>query len=209
MSRQLPFLTVQGPDGQAFTAELAQERLTIGRYREFNDVALEPDPQQLVTRKVHCAIERDAGGWWLVDNGSVNRTFVQRGSRVEVVPGRSPLGDGDVIRILGRLTEAGEPLYWELTFRDPAGTRRAECAPRLAYLEYDDQRSRANGNVPVMCTYEELIAAIWGDEPGHTDAEVNHLVWELRQKIEPDPRAPRFLESVRGLGYRLVARPGQ
>jgi hypothetical protein len=28
-----------------------------------------------------------------------------------------------------------------------------------------DQHNRANGNVPVMCTYEELLGAIWGEEP--------------------------------------------
>lgn len=31
-----------------------------------------------------------------------------------------------------------------------------------------DQRNRAKGNAPVMCTYEELIMAIWGEELGHT-----------------------------------------
>ena len=70
-----------------------------------------------------------------------------------------------------------------------------------------DQRNRANGNVPVMCAYEELIAAIWGDEPNHMESEVNHLAYELRQKIELDPGEPQFLQSVRGLGYRLETHP--
>ena len=42
----LPFLQVQGPDGQQFSIELAKGRVTIGRFEQFNDVALEPDPQQ-------------------------------------------------------------------------------------------------------------------------------------------------------------------
>jgi DNA-binding response OmpR family regulator len=59
-----------------------------------------------------------------------------------------------------------------------------------------------------MCTYDELIKAIWGEEDfGHTENEINRLVWELRQKVEPDQKEPRFLETVRGLGYRLVTRP--
>lgn len=238
MDRLLPFLEVEGPDGQQSSVDLTKDRVTIGRFREFNDVALEPDPQQLVRRKVHCAVESDSQGWWVVDNGSVNRTFVRRGPTIEVVHGRAPLTDGDIIRILGRLTETGEPIYWELTFRDPLGTRPAGYAPRLAYLEYDwiqaklfridgpyrqeigdlrpqehklirymDQRNRANGHVPVLCTYEELIAAIWGEEVAHTEAEVNRLVWELRQKFERDPKDPQFLQTVRGLGYRLETRP--
>jgi hypothetical protein len=235
----LPFLEVRGPDGQELTVELTQERLTIGRLRDFNDLVLEPDPQQLVTRKVHCIIERDAAGWWVVDNASVNRTFLKRGQSVEVVEGRLALTEGNVIRILGRLTETGEPIYWELTFRDPERTRPVVSVPRPAYLEYDwvqaklfridgpkreeirnlrpqehklirymDQRNRSNDNVPVMCSYEELITAVWGEEAFHTQDELNHLVWELRQRIELDPKEPRFLQTERGLGYRLETRPG-
>jgi DNA-binding response OmpR family regulator len=68
---------------------------------------------------------------------------------------------------------------------------------------------RANGDVPVMCSYEELITAVWGDEINHIEAEVNHLIYELRQKIEPDSNEPRFLQSVRGLGYRLETHPAR
>jgi DNA-binding response OmpR family regulator len=71
-------------------------------------------------------------------------------------------------------------------------------------IRYMDQRNRTNGNVPVMCTYEELLTAVWGEEAYHTEAEVNQLVWRLRQKLEPDAREPQFLQTIRGLGYRLV-----
>lgn len=238
METLLPFLDVVGPDEQQFRVELAKDRVTIGRLDLFNDVSLEPDPQQLITRKAHCAIERDADGWWVVDNGSVNKTFVQHGSEVDMVEGRMLLKEGESIRILGKLTEEGEPLYWELTLRDPLGTRPARQTRSAVCLEYDwiqaklfrvdglqrqvvqglrpqehklirymDQRNRANGNAPVLCSSEELLTAIWGEEPLHTEAEVNHLIWELRQKLESTPREPRFLETVRGLGYRLVTRP--
>ena len=237
MDNLLPVLEVTGPDGQQFQVELTKDRLTIGRFAQFNDVALEPDPQQRVTRKVHCAVERNIDGWWVLDNGSVNRTFVRRGEVVEEVRGRAILTEGDSIRILGKLTEHGKPLYWELTLHDPLRTRPVVPTPTDAYLEYDwvqarlfrvnglnrqeirdlrpqehklirymDQRNRANGGVAVLCSYEELLVAIWGDEPGHTEPEVNHLVWELRKKLGPGSREPQFLEMVRGLGYRLVMR---
>lgn len=230
----LPVLEVRGPAEQHFSVELSKDRLTIGRFRDLNDIGLEPDPQQLVTRRAHCVLERDADAWWVVDNGSVNRTFVMRGQRMDVVNGRTPLHDGDAIRVLGLLTEIGEPVYWEMVFRDPLRTNRVTNEAVRVYLEYDwlqaklflvqgtraeeirnlrpqehklirymDQRNRANGYVPVMCTYEELIAAIWGDEIGHIEAEVNRLAYDLRQRIEPDPAEPRFLQAVRGLGYRL------
>ncbi len=238
METLLPCLNVRGPDGQHFKVVLEKDRMTIGRFDLYNDIALEPDPQQLISRKVHCAIERGNDGWWVVDNGSVNRTFMRRGGVVDMVIGRALLQDGDRILILGKLTESGDPSYWELVFSDPLGTRPARHNQPVACLEYDwiqarlfridgstrqeiadlrpqehklvrymDQRNRANGNIPVMCTFEELFSAIWGEETNHTEAEVNHLIWELRQKLEPNPREPRFLETVRGLGYRLVTRP--
>ena len=231
----LPFLDICGPEGQQFRAELLKDRITIGRFEQFNDVALQPDPQQLITRKVHCIVEHDASGWWVRDNGSVNRTFVQRKGIMQAVQGRALLAEGDAVRILGKLIEGGEAAYWELTFHDPLITHPAEDASPLVHLEYDwiqarlfrvdgpsqqeihnlrpqehklirymDQRNRANSAVPVMCTYEELIAAIWGEDASRTESEINHLVWELRKKIEPDPKEPLFLETVRGLGYRLV-----
>src|SRR5262249_28122627 len=71
-----PFIEVLGPDGQQFHLELTKDRVTIGRLEQYNDIALLPDPQQLISRKGHCALERDEDGWWVIDNGSVNRTFV-------------------------------------------------------------------------------------------------------------------------------------
>jgi hypothetical protein len=233
-----PFLEVKGPDNQESKVELSKDHMTVGRFCEFNDIALEPDPQHLVTRKVHCSVERDVEGWWVVDNGSVNRTFLERGRTVEVVTGRISLTDGDSIRVLGRLTEDGEALYWNLTFRDPLKTQPAahEVSPSAAaHLTYDwvqaklffvngetrreitnlrpqehklirymDHRNRANGQSPVMCGYEELIEAVWGSDSSQTETEVIHLVWELRRKIEPDPKNPQFLQNVPKLGYRLV-----
>jgi hypothetical protein len=235
----LTFLEVHGPDGQEFEVDLTKDRLTIGRLRDFNDVALEPDPQQLVTRKGHCTVEYDTDGWWVVDNASVNGTFLEREQRVEMVGGRASLADGDVIRILGRLAEQGEALYWKLTFRDPLKTQPAVATRRIVYLEYDwiqaklfrvdgpkrleieglrpqehklvrymARRNRENGDVPVMCTYEELIKAIWDEDAyGHAEAEITRLIWELRQKIEFDPKEPRFLQTVPGFGYRLATCP--
>ena len=73
-------------------------------------------------------------------------------------------------------------------------------------IRYMDQRNRTNDYVAVMCTYEELITAIWGDEIGHVESEVNHLIWELRQKVELNPNEPAFVQAVKGLGYRLETR---
>ncbi len=233
-----PYLLITSPDGEQFRAEVTTDRVTIGRSDLFNDIALEPDPQQLITRKVHCVLSREPDGWWVAHNGGVNPTYVHRVSEVEIVEGRARLYEGDSIRLLGKLTDMGELRYWELTLHDPLGTQPARQAPRIAYLEYDmiaarlfradglarqeipdlppqehklirymAGRNQANGGVAVCCTFEELIAAVWGEGSDHTEIDLASLIYHLRKRLEPDPRTPRLIETVRGLGYRLVTRP--
>jgi two-component system phosphate regulon response regulator OmpR len=51
---------------------------------------------------------------------------------------------------------------------------------------------------------EEIAAALGMPEAGERAIDVQ--VTRLRRKIEPDPREPRFLHTVRHRGY--VLRPG-
>src|SRR5207253_1699791 len=81
-----------GPGGDELGSfELAGERLTVGRLPESNDVALQPDPELLVTRVAHCTFEHDGKRWLIVDGGSVNGTFLRRRGALERVTGRTPL----------------------------------------------------------------------------------------------------------------------
>jgi two-component system, OmpR family, phosphate regulon response regulator OmpR len=49
------------------------------------------------------------------------------------------------------------------------------------------------------------LAEIMGE--GATPRAVDVQVARLRKKFEPDPRNPNWLQTVRGVGYRLVGRP--
>jgi two-component system, OmpR family, response regulator RegX3 len=60
-------------------------------------------------------------------------------------------------------------------------------------------------NVGRVLTRGQLIDRVWGaDYVGDTKTLDVH-VKRLRQKIEPDPHEPRWLITVRGLGYKFVA----
>src|SRR5687767_14814835 len=50
---------------------------------------------------------------------------------------------------------------------------------------------------------ERLLNAVWGSESSPTDRVVDNHIMNLRRKIEPLPEGPRYLTSVRGLGYRF------
>ena len=50
---------------------------------------------------------------------------------------------------------------------------------------------------------QQLLDAAWGADTFVTDRVVDFHIVNLRRKIEPDPKMPRYLISVRGLGYRF------
>lgn len=99
-------------------------------------------------------------------------------------PGPIRLGDATFDPARGLLTRHGEPV--RLTSGEAA---------LLAALA-----ARAGETL----TREDLAAALGQEDQGERAIDVQ--VTRLRRKIEPDPREPAFLQTVRGRGY--VLRPG-
>ena len=53
--------------------------------------------------------------------------------------------------------------------------------------------------------HDRLLARVWGrDDPGDVDS-LRVFIRRLRAKLGDDADAPRYLETVRGIGYRLLA----
>ena len=55
-----------------------------------------------------------------------------------------------------------------------------------------------------VVTRDELLDEVWGYDRFPTTRTVDNHIALLRSKIEDDPAEPRFLLTVRGVGYRLV-----
>jgi two-component system alkaline phosphatase synthesis response regulator PhoP len=53
-------------------------------------------------------------------------------------------------------------------------------------------------------TRAQLLDAARGTDAEAYDRAIDSHVKNIRRKLEPDPHAPRYLETVYGLGYRLV-----
>ncbi|MCH9646652.1 MAG: response regulator transcription factor [Deltaproteobacteria bacterium] len=51
---------------------------------------------------------------------------------------------------------------------------------------------------------QRMLDEAWGYSAEVTSRTVDTFVYRLRQKIEPDPQAPRHFLTVRGAGYRFV-----
>lgn len=54
-----------------------------------------------------------------------------------------------------------------------------------------------------IVTTDELCRSVYGDEFGYANA-LAILVRRLREKVEDNPSRPRWVVTVRGLGYRLM-----
>jgi hypothetical protein len=61
------------------------------------------------------------------------------------------------------------------------------------------------GRLGQIVSKYDVVEAVWGEEymDEVDDARIEKLVSRLRNKVEPDPRNPHFLVTVRGRGYRL------
>jgi two-component system alkaline phosphatase synthesis response regulator PhoP len=57
-----------------------------------------------------------------------------------------------------------------------------------------------------VLTRELLLDKVWGYEVDIDTRTVDVHVRYLRQKIESDPANPRYIETVRGVGYRYADR---
>jgi DNA-binding response OmpR family regulator len=109
--------------------------------------------------------------------------------RAEMVPAadadEEPLERGDLrLDFAKRRTElSGEPV-------------------ELTYVEFEILAALARSPGRVF-SRELLLEKVWGDssyrDPRTIDVHIRHL----REKIEPDPKNPEYLLTVRGVGYRF------
>jgi two-component system KDP operon response regulator KdpE len=64
-------------------------------------------------------------------------------------------------------------------------------------------------NAGRLLTHETLLSRVWGTEYRDEDQYVRLYITYLRQKIEKDPKNPKYILSERGLGYRFRELPPQ
>jgi two-component system KDP operon response regulator KdpE len=62
-------------------------------------------------------------------------------------------------------------------------------------------------NAGRLVTHGALLREVWGPEYADASPYLHVFVRQLRQKIEPDPRNPRYIVTRPGVGYRLADGP--
>ena len=120
--------------------------------------------------------------------------------------------------ILKEIKQTKETL--EMTPSDRTDIIR-ECEMRLAVLEeyapkmMDEEEINLSclefdtllyliRNMDLVLSKEQIYEAVWKHETDDYINAVTCVIYKLRQKIEPDPSHPKYLQTVRGVGYRFV-----
>ena len=87
---------------------------------------------------------------------------------------------------------------------DPARhqVRRAGSDVALTAKEFEVLQllKAARGRV---LSRQQIFDHVWGDSHHGTLRTIDNFISQLRAKLEADPAAPRYLVTVRGVGYRL------
>ena len=113
------------------------------------------------------------------------------------------------VRTVLRRTRAGSPPTERLSFGDVVldaetrEVRKGGVEVRLTVKEFDLLWFLASHPRRVFGR-DQLMSRVWGYEAALDTGTVTVHVRRLREKIEDDPSAPLHLQTVWGVGYRVV-----
>jgi hypothetical protein len=210
---ELPILIIK--TGTAIEQKWTIEKnvVIIGRGEDC-DVILRERP---ISRH-HAEIRREGNRYLLRDLGSKNGTYLNG----QEIDGPVSLQDEDEIQIALRvkLFFVGVDATVPLTLDDSQGpglhldkvgrrvwVRGQELTPPLSLAQYRVLELLCDGEGRV-CSRDEVIAAVWGEEEaaGVTEQAIDALIRRLRDRLaEPDPEH-QYVVTVRGHGFRLENR---
>ncbi|WP_311531582.1 response regulator transcription factor [uncultured Anaerococcus sp.] len=58
-------------------------------------------------------------------------------------------------------------------------------------------------NINMIVSIDRILDHIWEDSYGYENTLITHI-YRLREKLEDNPREPKILITIKGLGYKLV-----
>jgi pSer/pThr/pTyr-binding forkhead associated (FHA) protein len=209
-----PLLTIRRQDASVTELEWSKPQLSLGR-DSANDIIID---HPLASRR-HARLEYTEQGYVIRDLESTNGTYVN-GDRIEgayVLRNQDKLWIADTeivfhdpeatqkgplpLEVLKRVREAEEPLRIDSRAKE-VYLEGKTLTPPLTVKEFQLLELLYNHRGQVI-SKDEIAKNVWDYEVYDYNA-IDALVYRLRQRIEQDPGAPRFLVTVRGFGYKLI-----
>jgi DNA-binding response OmpR family regulator len=119
-------------------------------------------------------------------------------ARIESVLRRAPLRSGDTAPSSNRLRFEGLAVDLQTREVTISGEKVEVTAKEFDLLAF------LAGSPRQVFTREQLLRQVWGSSSDwQSDATITEHVRRLRRKIEKDPDHPRWITTMRGVGYRF------
>jgi pSer/pThr/pTyr-binding forkhead associated (FHA) protein len=216
MADRVQSLIVKDATGAERVVPVDREVITVGRHPTCTIRLDSP----YVSRQ-HARFELRPDGLMLEDLGGRNGTLLNG----EPLAGRVPvmLSAGDIVTIADATIECladaaadgtTRTLVRERAQPPPADLLRVDAQAYTVWIgDSQIQRPLSPQEFELLrylyehrdrvCTRQELGDAIWGT--GNWDTNMLHrLVHRLKDKLEPNPEKPRYVQTVPWIGYRVT-----
>lgn len=184
---------------------LDRPRVILGRADD-NDIVVDDS----YASREHAEVVREGHRFVVRDLDSTNGTFVN--DRRLTAP--HLLSHSDEVRIGGARFTFIDPNVTAV--QPPAGGPALRVDEVAGEVWLGEQRIRLTAKeyelllylyrrAGQVCSKDEIGEAVWPEYEGIVyDHNVESLMNRLRRKIEPEPSDPRFVQTLRGRGYKLV-----
>ena len=54
-----------------------------------------------------------------------------------------------------------------------------------------------------ILTKQQIYEEVWGEEYFYDDSNIMAIISRLRKKLEVNPSSPKYIQTVKGIGYRF------
>lgn len=61
-----------------------------------------------------------------------------------------------------------------------------------------------SNNLNKIVSINQILDDVWGETYGYENTLITHI-YRIREKLEEDPKNPKILVTIKGLGYKLVS----
>jgi two-component system alkaline phosphatase synthesis response regulator PhoP len=133
--------------------------------------------------------------------GLLRRSEWMRGGRTAEQPAGAAQADAASVEDVGAFSFAGKTIDF-----GALELRSGDSTIHLTVMESELLRHLVRNDGKVV-SRKQILEEVWGLHEDTDTRAIDNFIVRLRRYLEDDPGHPRHLLTVRGVGYRFVAKP--